>query len=458
MSLNKESIHLTPKQILSYLGDFERKLPFPNTSSYKPILKYQNITEKDLEAEVSNMMNFIGLYNFYPKCTWNQQEDGTGGSIKLDKNPNRIVNIKVSSKYKNKRKSILAILAHEVCHKYLYEYDIYWPNLTEITEISTDLCTIYVGFGDLIIEGYKDSENESQILGYLELPIYQRTLNLVNGILWQDNDNLKDDWSEPFLQDTFIKWKSNTDKRSLLIDTYKECYSLLGNISQRKEVIEQLTNQYLQFIANNYEDEENLFSENWFDGRKLKKPFSAFAGLYKEIILLEEFNNNKHIPEILGYQEYLIDHLLWPLSNKVFPSIAPENIYCPYCLKKSPGIKLIGKNTIIKCPHCKKRIVVCGDILDIKRIKENYLSFRNRILREAEDIVRTDNSNEVSRAFTKGQKEAEKRNLKTVNTFWENEKKIRKKYLELKEEHDILKQKIEKLPKFIKLMIGKKLN
>jgi len=57
-------------------------------------------------------------------------------------------------KCKYKLKHVLAILAHEYTHNYLYHHNINRPTESE-NEILTDLTAAYLGLGHLLIQGYK---------------------------------------------------------------------------------------------------------------------------------------------------------------------------------------------------------------------------------------------------------------------------------------------------------------
>lgn len=51
--------------------------------------------------------------------------------------------------------NVIAILAHENVHNFMHEHSIEYENTLD-NERLTDLCSVYVGFGDLLYSGYKD--------------------------------------------------------------------------------------------------------------------------------------------------------------------------------------------------------------------------------------------------------------------------------------------------------------
>tara|TARA_B100000886_G_scaffold330150_1_gene280301 strand:+ start:534 stop:1367 length:834 start_codon:yes stop_codon:yes gene_type:complete len=76
------------------------------------------------------------------------------GLYKVDSiGKNRV--IKVYKKAGYNVDNILAILAHENVHNFMYEHSVGYPNEDD-NEKLTDLLTTYLGFGDILFTGYKD--------------------------------------------------------------------------------------------------------------------------------------------------------------------------------------------------------------------------------------------------------------------------------------------------------------
>lgn len=457
--MSSAPIHITPKQILSYLCDFENKLPKPKNNIYITTLLSNSISKEDLSKEARNMMEYVGLVGYKPICRW-KPHDGTGGEILLNKNTDKIVEIHVSEKYRTNIKAVCAVLSHEICHKLLYENNIYWPDFPEQTEISTDLCTIYMGLGKLVIEGYVDANSkDNQILGYLELPIYKRTYNLLQTILWNKYINVQEDNSEPYLQDAYELWKSRENKKALLIDSYKKAFEKYAQISRYSEISHQIQRQFLEYIYDNYlKEEDQFFDENWFDNDITIRPIKAFSGLYKILILQEQMNTERHIEEIIHYQNYLLYILQCALPKNIIARLASESIFCPHCKSQFSGLKLVGRKLIIKCPKCKRRLFVNGEIHDLSESQNDYFSFRNSILTEAKELLKTDNTKQIQKAFKDGEHSMEKKTLNVIKQFSCERKEAIKKQAKAEKELQELKNKINKLPEWLKIIIGKRLD
>lgn len=82
----------------------------------------------------------------------------------------------------------LAVLAHEVTHNYLYHHQISAPKEIDSEEL-TDLATIFLGFGSIILHGYEPSSAISCRLGYVDVSTIKRALLHAYSLRdWKVND------------------------------------------------------------------------------------------------------------------------------------------------------------------------------------------------------------------------------------------------------------------------------
>ena len=101
-----------------------------------------------LQEEAKKMMNFIGLVDYMPIVTVEKMSEGQAGSINLNNDKEVFINIgKDLFSRNNVSNAVLAVLAHEICHKLLFVHGLYMSD-TMINEICTDLATLYVGSGE----------------------------------------------------------------------------------------------------------------------------------------------------------------------------------------------------------------------------------------------------------------------------------------------------------------------
>ena len=82
----------------------------------------------------------------------------------------------------------LSVLAHEVTHNYLYQHKITTPEKIDSEEL-TDLATIFLGFGSIILHGYEPSSAISCRLGYIDVSTIRRALLQAYSLRdWNVND------------------------------------------------------------------------------------------------------------------------------------------------------------------------------------------------------------------------------------------------------------------------------
>ena len=86
----------------------------------------------------------------------------------------------------------LAVLAHEVTHNYLYHHHITAPEEIDSEEL-TDLATIYLGFGSVILHGYVPASATSCRLGYIDVPTIRRSFLQAYSLRdWKVNDIVRE--------------------------------------------------------------------------------------------------------------------------------------------------------------------------------------------------------------------------------------------------------------------------
>jgi hypothetical protein len=118
-----------------------------------------------VQKAARKISEFVGLPNLTFVITYSKQNHGVGGHIELNNNSNEGVFIEIDEKYKNEYEIVLAILAHEICHKLIQI-----NRLTQIgyeNEILTDVATVYSGLGKLSLNGCETygTSSKSQWLG-----------------------------------------------------------------------------------------------------------------------------------------------------------------------------------------------------------------------------------------------------------------------------------------------------
>lgn len=448
-----QDVYISPRQIISYLMEFEKRLPKPSKNYYLPGLSVLPITNEALNQEAKRMMDFIGLTSYKPKCKFEELKEGIGGNT-LCCNNNIEVEINVSTKYRNNLEACLAVLAHEVCHKYLYVHGIYYP-IEIINEIYTDLCTMYVGFGNIIKKGYitetkRQERSEkcittytnTQYLGYLKYPIYERTLRIIRMVLWdEDGLDIYSTEQDPLLQDTFKEWSTKKDKKALSKDSLMKVGKGIAELERNFYLLRRLINLMTSRYNRAFEQaEETLYQEEWFDGENVKsdKRFSVFNGIYQSIVLGSTDDHNDVLNESNSYLRQIIVQIADKarLNNPLI--LKSTDFTCPHCRTHHESDKFSGRRTMIKCPNCKKRFIVDCQDFDSMAARNELDRYKDELVRPIRKGYHDSLENEKKSHFNKGYAEGSRA----------KEIEITKKF----------QTKISKLPYWLRLLIGKRLN
>lgn len=388
--MKAQEIYLSPKNILSYLTDFEKRLPRKEYVEYTPrVITQECITDENLNLEARFMLDFLGMDSYTPECRFCQTAANTGGCINL--NPERIVKIDVSEEFRNNPNATVAILAHEICHKYLYSYNIYFPSATIINEVYTDLCTIFVGFGELILKGYKTtSYNTTHYLGYLNINMYSDC----NAIIKTVNGKMSNETNDYFLEEVIELWNKNPDTRGLYLDCFKkleESHALFHrNVATLNSIISQIENRITNDLDNYnklFFDDHSLFDEN----KEPLRPISIFAKIYESTLI----DHNENVNQLNKNNEILSELIvkLIDIDSKIDTSnIASSQQKCPFCGHSYDHTKIKGEATILKCSKCKKNFYMNRTEFNIvgtrKQLKDKESKHTEEMLQDSREIIR----------------------------------------------------------------------
>ena len=150
-----KSVQLPFIKILSCLSLIERNVPnIDNFSLYVPSLNFNPYDVISIQYEAKRMMEFVGLKGYTTIVTPCSTDNSTAGNINLNNSKEVFIEIDKSmqANRRNFKEAVLCVMAHEICHKYLYSHGLYLED-TNANEYCTDLATFFVGFGLLTING-----------------------------------------------------------------------------------------------------------------------------------------------------------------------------------------------------------------------------------------------------------------------------------------------------------------
>ena len=158
------TIDLTKQEVVDTLAEFEERLPNIGTELYRPDLSIKAFNLSTVNMEAAKMLRFMGVHNYTPVV---RLEDLSGKSASglaiMGEDIDNVFEIIIDQKRLNDVCHIYRVLAHELCHKYLELFGLYSRVLTKLDEVRAELCTIFMGFGGLVLYGYDEAT------GYLNL-------------------------------------------------------------------------------------------------------------------------------------------------------------------------------------------------------------------------------------------------------------------------------------------------
>lgn len=387
MSSNK--ISLSQEKIILLLHDIEKKLPYRKYITYSvPITTNDPIPLIALNGEAKKMMDFVGLSGFEPNCEWADLSEGTAGSIHLNGSRCGSIKIQISKKYQSNGKATLAILAHEICHKLLEYYGLYYSSeaLTELNEIYTELTTIFVGFGQVILSGYSTFKGDiNYSLGYLEYLNYSTILQIVEAL-----------YTQKIITSPLLGGKANVINKWITTDSKHQEY-LNGFISEQKELAECLKSlSMLQEAIGTLKDD--LYSQQLELHKKYfiesapphadedYKPIHQFYMANPWLWSARDLTTKLRLSDISEIAKSILIYLQQICPQLSLEEAKPFIFFCPKCGRKNENPNYKGKQTIVKCPDCGTRFYMdCSD-LKPESIKTIYLKSDNPTSTEETDL------------------------------------------------------------------------
>ncbi len=171
---NKNDLKIFAYDYISKINILEKKIGIRQNILEPFFIDSRNILS--IQNAAKRIADFIGLKNFCFIVSFVKQKEGTAGIIELNIYENDVF-IEISDELQNSNECVLAVLAHEITHKYMEIYNIsvgqdmiHWYE----NEILTDITTVFLGLGKIVLNGYYNEQKFSKYkqifkFGYLEL-------------------------------------------------------------------------------------------------------------------------------------------------------------------------------------------------------------------------------------------------------------------------------------------------
>lgn len=437
------NIYLSPRQILSYLKDLEAKVPVSNPVAYVPTDQNCFASEKDLDREAKHILEYVGLPHCVPACKF-QRIDGNYAGYTVNDRSVHAIPITVNEEYRNNISACRAILAHEICHKviYLHGIDFQKPAPQEYNEIFTDLCTIYVGLGELVLAGYIDAGTRVLKMGYLKADMYRQAFNIVAKATGRYGYKGDTDMNDPLLEEALAIWTTPGKMREALQKNFLKNEEAIAEVNRNilllRQILDQVYTRHGDMLRKLSDDSVAL---GVFGGKSVEKPFALFSGIYEGLV----GNGGK---AVFSPAQTDIFNLILSLTSEYkdidIGALDYTMLRCPACGRTSKT-NIFDRDTIVKCPSCGLYFRFCNSLLNITRMRQMHAEVMAGKQREKD-------------AIDKGKSEIARDRLK-LDVQRKADERYKEQYREQCREQYRQKYRnvVDSIPRWLKLLIGKRL-
>ena len=388
MNTENKNIELTNEQILSEVSLIESHLRLESMTFYESQLPLLDII--NIQKEARAMLDFVGLNNYTPLITFVDTKS-EAGNIELDNSPN--VFIEIDNKYRVNSSQILAIMAHEICHKVLFLKGLYYPYITLKNEVLTDLATLYVGFGKLTMNGchqsytttrddwqngqkVKITTTYTETIGYLTTDTFTRAYDIVCSCF-----NIPLDLKIAGLNESATKRIESISKFSPLKASASHLKELLKKIQNSQSstfraivILECILAQIRSIISEKQTPIYNeLIAPFDFSDEELK------GRLFQAQSVLPKYENSKdEFKDISSSLEKALNIILKSIGpNLDYKGIALKlkAIECPKCGYINHTFLKENRSVFVRCPKCSHIFLWEGSLpISLKTDNRNWVS------------------------------------------------------------------------------------
>ena len=348
---------MTEREILTSLDKIESHLKRKVFKYYQPSPSFSPDDTVSVNKEARLMLDFVGLQNYTAIISYTKTKQNEGGNIELDNS--KEVFIEISSEMKMDKDRVLAVMAHEICHKVLFVNGLYYrfPIPQIENEKLTDLTTIYVGFGKLTLNGcHKKYET------------FNKNSNTITSHLVETGYLTRRNYAFAY-QAVCSRYGMNIDKSGLnqfALESISESYTgkiFHPSIKDMKNLIQEtqkidaiITNAIvtLEYILNKIKDDisikheyiyNDLFEPFNFNSNEVDNPFMAMEIYNKYKNRPQDDESQKIIDSLYSAIKLLEKHV--PIDGKFLLTLK-----CPHCGYKKENALKEHKMAFMKCPQC----------------------------------------------------------------------------------------------------------
>lgn len=354
--------YLSPKEILSYLCDLENKLPKRDYRIYIESHRHDDdfgrVTPQEMNDECQRMLEHVGMGNYRADARFTALDANTAGRTVPGYTPEGKVTIEVSDSMTGNWKAVIATLAHEICHQVIHLHGIRPQHMDWMVETYTDLCTIYIGFGQLILDGYRTNvRSQERTLGYLDWDTYRVTnqmVNVVRGGVHSGNTGLRG--SDVFADEVIQLWESEEKRNKTINKAFEIQSSTLTDTMRNIAYMESLLNTYREYLKPRALELSNTFAVSKEALRSdADRSLKTFSVLYDAYLLCE----GEEEAEKDGVMEAALYNLYNNVQRRMGKTITlGREIICPCCGKHYKIHDGEETKKTVKCAQCGTHFVI----------------------------------------------------------------------------------------------------
>lgn len=354
------TIDLTRQEVVDTLAEFEEKLPNIGTELYRPDMNIKAFDLSTINMEAAKMLRFIGAHNYTSVV---RLEDLSGrsaaGFAKMGGSVDKVFEIVIDQNTLNDVFRVYRVLAHELCHKYLELFGLYTGVLTSLDEVRAELCTIFMGFGGLVLYGYDEAT------GYLKLEDFCHAFCVVyQSRGWSDEQiiDIVPPNCKALAERILLEMQALQSKKvsELIIAGQMSDYELRRRIRMLQLVFENMTE-----IKEKHLNHDKILRGKQKELRDDKHPILKM--LLRETMAINLFEN-KIILNCCDELDRIVNELCEATAvdiEKVSEGLA-KDVVCPACGFVNGNTRVNGLKAL-RCPKCNHYFVWDGRPFERRR-------------------------------------------------------------------------------------------
>lgn len=287
-------------------------------------------------------------------------------------------------------------------------------------------------------------------MGYLKIDMYRQTFNIIAITTKRYKVSGNKEINDPFLEEALSIWGTPTEVKTTLKKAFLKNESSLAEVNRNILLLKQILEQVFTMHGSIFRKLSKEATDLGIFGERLKnKPITLFSNVYESL-----FDHSEQEKFSLAQNE--IYNLILSITDEYkdisIGALSYNNLVCPNC-GYTTKTNIEDRDAIVKCPSCNIYFKFCNTHLNITQMRQQ----RSKIIAEKQ------------KEAEKLKKEHEK--LKNEIKDFENRKHFH--FIELQKQYQKgVKEGIEQansqnnkkyknlifhLPKWLKILIGKKL-